>query len=277
MNEIDYLAVGAITYDLIPTGRKVGGTVSFASKTAKALGYNAAVLTSAAPDFPFDEALAKIPVRNVPADATATFSNIYAPLGRKQIVHAVCQPIRTTDVPAAWQNAAILHLAPLVDEVDAQIVQLFPNSLIGITPQGYLRNWGDDGVVYPAEWERAEEILSIVDAAILSEEDIPNIETAHQFAEWVSLLALTQGGQGCTIFWNGERRSFPAIDSQANELTGAGDIFAAAFLAQLRRSGGDAWGAAEFANKIAGQSISAETVDDKVVRIERFLAGEQVA
>jgi len=43
---IDYLAIGHLVKDLTPAGPVIGGTVSFASLTARALGYRPGIFTA---------------------------------------------------------------------------------------------------------------------------------------------------------------------------------------------------------------------------------------
>ncbi len=84
MTHIDYLAIGHITRDLTPEGDKLGGTVSFSSRLAQALGCKTAVLTSSSLDFEWQHELPGIEIVSIPAAETTTFENIYTPNGRIQ-------------------------------------------------------------------------------------------------------------------------------------------------------------------------------------------------
>ncbi len=85
-------------------------------------------------------------------------------------------------------------------------------------------------------------------------------------------MVVTQADQGCTVYWQREERHFPAPVVEAVAVTGAGDIFAAAFLLQLSRSGGDAWSAAQVANQVAALSVTASTLDEKMMLVADFAA-----
>ena len=76
-----------------------------------------------------------------------------------------------------------------------------------------------------------------------------------KYREWSRLLVLTKGSDGCTIFFGDEIRQFPAYPVPVVDTTGAGDIFAAAFLVRLFQTGGSPSEAARFANKAAALSI----------------------
>jgi sugar/nucleoside kinase (ribokinase family) len=269
---IDYLVIGHITADLTPTGTLVGGTVAYSGRTAQVLGCETAVLSSAAADYDWQQALPGIEVQAIPAEHTSTFENIYTANGRRQIIHSVAAPITKADVPAAWQRASIVHLGPLTNEVEPDMIELFSNSLVGLTPQGWLRRWNDDGVVYARAWEAAERILPQVAAVILSYEDLLDDAMLDQYRQWSRLLIMTQGIKGCTVFLGDEVRQIPAPPVAQVEPTGAGDIFAAAFLYRLFQTDGNPWEAARFANKIAAHSVTQVGLEAKLEAIRQVIA-----
>ncbi|MCP4424995.1 MAG: ribokinase [Chloroflexi bacterium] len=270
MERLDYLVIGHVTCDLTPAGKQVGGTVSFSGRTARALGCRTAVLTSAAPDFELGQAMADMAVQCKPAAATSTFENIYTPEGRIQMLHAVAEPLTEVDVPPDWRRVPIVHLAPLTNEVDPALVDAFSASLIGVTPQGWMRQWDENGRVYAKEWPAAEQVLPFVAAVILSEEDLPHPAMLDQFVRWSRLLVLTQGERGCIVYFNGETRQIAAPQVEEVEQTGAGDVFAAAFLVRLYQTGGNPWEAARFANEFAAQSVTRMGLEAKMEQVGKF-------
>ena len=86
------------------------------------------------------------------------------------------------------------------------------------------------------------------------------------------LLVMTQGQDGCTIFLGEETRQFPSVPGSAVDTTGAGDVFAAAFLVRLFQTGGNPSEAAQFANKVASLSITTSGLKAKMVAISSQLA-----
>lgn len=269
---IDYLAIGHICDDITPDGTVTGGTVAYAGRTAQVLGCQTAVFTSSIPGYDYERALPGIHVHSVSAPATTTFENIYTPTGRQQTIHAVAHTLTAGQLPPEWRRAAIVHLAPVASEVDPALIQLFSNSLVGMTPQGWLRRWDNNGHVYARDWPAAPHVLPLAAAVILSEEDLLNEHMLDQYRQWARLLVLTQGEAGCTVFCGGEVRQFPAPSVEAVEATGAGDIFAAAFLIRLRQTAGNHGEAARFANEIASQSVTQAGLDAKITRIRHYLA-----
>ncbi len=264
MSHFDYLAIGHITRDLSPQGYVAGGTVTYAGQTARALGCRTAILTSSDPHSEVLSALQGLEVEVVPSAETTTFENIYGPAGRRQVLHQRAHLLRADHLPAGWERASIVHLAPVAAEVDPDLIDIFSNSLVGVTPQGWMRTWDDEGRVTARAWAEAEAIFPRAAAVILSEEDLPDEALLQQFRQWAPLLVLTRGAGGCTVFVAGKRRDIPAPDVVEVNPTGAGDIFAAAFLVRLYQTKGNPWEAARFATQIAAHSVTQADLMSKV-------------
>ena len=64
---VDYLAIGHVAVDITPAGVQLGGTVSFAALTARALGMRVGIVTSSGKDAPL-QALDGIQIVNVSAE-----------------------------------------------------------------------------------------------------------------------------------------------------------------------------------------------------------------
>lgn len=275
--QFDYLVIGHIARDLTPTGYEIGGTVAYAGITAHALGHVAAIVTSAGPDVDARQSLPDIAVHNVPARQSTTFENIYTPQGRVQKIHGVAGRIGLAAVPLTWQQTPIVHLGPVAAEVDPELLRCFPHSLVGLTPQGWLRGWDNAGNIYPRAWEDAAAMLPLADVVTLSEEDLLQPAMLEQYRRWARLLVLTRGERGCTVFWAGEARDFPAPTVAVGSLTGAGDIFAAAFHLQLwqaRRADPAAapWDAARYAVQVASYAVTQPDLTAKARLIAHLAA-----
>lgn len=252
--ELDYLAIGHVTCDLVDGGFTIGGTVSYAACTARALGCRVGVVTSANPELDLSRLLNGIEVARIPAAATTTFENIYTAAGRRQVVHSVAETLVPSMVPANWRTT-LVHLGPVVRECDPALVNAFDDAFAGITPQGWMRRRDRAGHVSRRPWKEAEALLARADAVVLSKEDVEGDEAlVARYAAQTRLLVVTQGAGGCTVYTAGQSRHSPAPSVNEVDPTGAGDIFAAAFFVWLQRSG-DPWAAARFANCVAAQSV----------------------
>ena len=75
LQPVDYLVIGHVAVDITPTGVQLGGTVSFAALTARALGMRVGIVTSSGEDAPL-QALDGIAIVNVPSEHSTTFENI---------------------------------------------------------------------------------------------------------------------------------------------------------------------------------------------------------
>jgi len=255
MNCPDYLIIGHITKDLLNGGFTVGGTVTYSGLTARNLGRRVGVVTSASPDLDLKEALPGIEVVSVPSSVTTAFQNIYHNGTRQQFIKAVAERITAEAIPPQWYHSPIVQLGPLAQELDEEVVHLFKGSLIGVTPQGWMRQWDDEGWVSLVVWAAPERVLPFAKVLVLSEEDVGgDMALIQEYVELTETVVVTAGWKGSTVYHRGQRRYFPAREVIEVDPTGAGDVYAAAYLVRLEESG-DPWEAAHFANCVASFSV----------------------
>ena len=251
----DYLVIGTVCQDLTDDGLIIGGTVAYSGLTARNLGRRTAAITSFADDFAFAQLLPDIQVVRQLSTSTTTYQNVYVDGHRQQYVRAVASKIENLLVPEAWKQTRIVHLGPLVQEVRMDIIDLFPHSLIGVTPQGWMRQWDETGLVRSIAWMPPKHELHRVRALILSEEDVGgDLKQVDEYARLVEIVVLTSGWKGSSVYWRGRVTYIPARDVQEVDPTGAGDIYAAAFLIRLDETD-DPLEAAHFANWVASCSV----------------------
>jgi sugar/nucleoside kinase (ribokinase family) len=257
----DYLVVGHITRDLYNGGYKIGGTATFSALTARNLGHTVGIVTSSGPDLDLSRLPAGISIAAHPSQASTTFENLYDGGNRHQFLWSQACLLTQADVPQDWQASPIVHLGPIAQEVDQAIAASFPGALLGLTPQGWMRTWDERGVVSPQAWTPSDALLARADAVILSHEDVGgDLERVRAYAARTRTLVLTTGWKGSTVYHMGQTRSFPAPRVQEVDPTGAGDIFAAAFLTALYQTG-NPWRSARFANCVAAHSVERSGLD----------------
>ena len=257
MNQpIEYLVLGSLTVDRLPDGSSVlGGTAAYAGSMAHALGQRAGIVAAVAPDADL-AALAGIPLAVQPAAVSTVFENRYTTAGRVQYLHHRTDDLRFEFVPVAWRAPQIVHLGPLAHDIDAGLLARFPNALRGITAQGWLRRWDAGGRVTRCAWPAAEAVLPAADVVVLSIEDVQGDWAAVEpWAKLTRILVVTEAERGATVFAAGTRRQFGAPRVAVVDPTGAGDMFAAAFLIFYQRTR-DPWSAARFAIELASVSIT---------------------
>jgi sugar/nucleoside kinase (ribokinase family) len=261
MGAPDFLVIGHLAKDKAAEGWRLGGSAAYASLTASRLGLRTAVLTSAASDLDASLLLPGIDVRSLPASETTVFENVYGRERRVQYVWARARTIAASDVPQEFLGARVVLLGPLVGEVEEEVARCFPRSLLAITPQGWLRTVRPDGRVEqtpPRRW-RPRLLLKHSQALFVSDEDLPPAEAGEALARWaaqVPLVAFTRGARGARLWSEGRWREVPALPAEELDPTGAGDVFAAAFLSRYVETN-DAWQAALFAAAAASVVVEA--------------------
>jgi hypothetical protein len=254
--KLDYLVIGTITRDIVGDHFVYGGTVTYSALCAQNLGYKTGILTAGESDLKLPDDLQGIPFLVKESPVTTTYENIETEHGRVQRLHDIALPITKKDIPTFSYPPSIVHLGPLADDLDLSVLDVFPDSFIGLTPQGWMRQRDANHVVQYKEWENAESYLINADAVVLSIEDVRgNRQLIEDYASKTKILALTEGYNGASVYWHGDTRNFSAPKVPVIDPTGAGDIFAAAFFTSLFQSK-DPWEAAKKAVAIASASVS---------------------
>ena len=252
----DFLAIGPVTRDLTPNGYSVGGAVTFGALTALRMGLRPAIVTSAGPNSDIDAIGPEIPVHVVHSAESTTFRNIYERRTRKQVLESVAAPITPPDVPQRWRSAPMVLLGPLAGEVSYELARYFPKSLVVASIQGWLRQWDDQGRVTPKAWE-AREVMPHVDAAVVSIEDVEDCRLIDLWAETTPVLIVTMGSDGARLHSGGRWHQIPPFAVREVDPTGAGDVFAAAYLVGMHETGDDLQ-SARFASCAASFCVEAD-------------------
>ncbi len=254
---IDFLVVGHVVQDVVPDGYTVGGTTTYSSITARNLGRRPGIVTRLAPDFVWPMSLHDVAAHRIPSAKTTTFHNTYHDGHRVQYLLSIADSLQPEDIPLAWRKTPIVHLGPLNRELDPRFATLFPDSLVGVTPQGWLRQWDEAGRVRMRPWQEASQILPHVDVLVLSEEDLNgNAALMDEYVRLTRIAVMTQGARGCVVFTQGTARQVPGFPVAEVDPTGAGDVFAAAYLIRLQETQ-DPYESARFANATASFCVQA--------------------
>ncbi len=267
-----FLVIGHIVQDLAPDERaaapdwRLGGTTSYAALLATRLGLDTAVLTAAAADLTLEKALPGAEIVRVPSPQSTHFRNLYTAEGRVQQIPQRAATIKPDSLPDNWRRAEIVLLGPVAGEVDDAFAACFPQALLGVCAQGWLREIGPDNCVRPLppqRW-RAENVLRPAHVLFVADEDFPPSSAEAVLTGWsrqVEVLAYTRAERGAEICHRGTWRHIDAFPTEAVDPTGAGDVFAAAFLARYRETG-DPWEAARFAACAASFVVEADGLDN---------------
>lgn len=272
-----FVATGHVTLDHLDGDIRPGGAALYAGLTAHRLGCSVGVLTSFGPDFPADIFPPDVHLETVPSPQTTAFRRMVSQQGRTLTLLSRADDLEVGHLPAEWRQADLALLCPVANEVDPYLSMEFPEGAVGAAAQGWLRERGARGEITPARWEDASLVLPHLQALIVSQDDVGPFE--GEVMEWfqhVPLGVVTLGSRGAHLFVNGERYTIQADPADEADGTGAGDVFAAAFLIEYQRVG-DAFEAAHFAAcaaslRVEGQGIGA--IPSRTA-VERRLAAYQ--
>lgn len=248
MRPLQLLCIGHCCHDKLDGRYILGGTASYVALAARQLGLQPGILTSVGSDFEFTEVFEKqgIPVHYKSAEKTTVFENVYQNGQRIQYLHERAATLEPADVPAPWLSAPLVMFSPIAWEVDFALLRAFPDALKAATIQGWLRERDATNriKVRRMDWSK----LAGLNIVIFSNDDIAGFESAiPEIAGVVDILVMTLGAQGAVLFQNGQEKHFPAVPVKEVDATGAGDVFAASFVAHYAETR-DAASAAVFAN-----------------------------
>ena len=269
-----FLAIGHVTRDQRPGGDVLGGSAAYAALTARKLGWEAGVLTAAGPDFEPERELPGIAVFSRVSAATTRFVNTYdEDGGRHQVVTSRADDIDLSILPDDWRQADALLLCPVARELDGVAPPALDAGAVGAVAQGWLREIGEDGDVSTREWAGAGRELLGVHVVFLSEQDLPDADAgARALLGHVPMVALTRGWRGLTLLTREGEHEIPSLPRAERDPTGAGDVFAAAFLVRYHESGDppDAAGFAACAASCAVEGVGASSLGDREEVLRRL-------
>lgn len=233
MQTPQFVVIGHAVKDLANSGWRLGGTVTYAAVQAQRLGVSSAVVTRTGPDIPLADLLPGMDLTSHPNEHSTCFQNIYRDGRRRQHLPSRAGPLTVDDIPERARQAPVVLLGPVAGELPPGIGTLFPRSLVGVSAQGWLREVAADGLVVPRVWN-GPPFWEGCRVLFVSDEDIGG--TDGQVARWVRevpIVALTMARRGARIHMEGRWRHIAAFPEQEVDPTGAGDVFAAAFLVRL--------------------------------------------
>ncbi|MCY3957255.1 MAG: hypothetical protein OXG65_03075 [Chloroflexi bacterium] len=236
-----YLLLGNVTTDLTPDGSTFGGTAYYSGRAAAALGYRVVVATR----LPSGDArrlageAPEIEWRTGRADAAATFSNIYEPEGRVQLVHARAPRLRAAEVEGLAREAEIVHLGPILRETGPAVVKAVAGrDFVALTGQGLLRRVDEHGHVRVDLPRSAARAFGAADVSVLSTEDLAgDVVTARALLARSQVGVLTDGAGTIEAHEGGRWLRFPVVERPMRNPTGTGDVFAVVLFSAYRATG----------------------------------------
>jgi 1D-myo-inositol 3-kinase len=264
---VDFLAIGHVARDEFegePTWR-LGGTALYAAATAARLGVSTALVTRVGPvERPaLEERCTRLGValHALPSSATTTFGFRYLDGRRLMRLKSRARGISPSDLPAEWLSSRAVVLGSVAHELDRSLYGTTSSDATVLVAQGYLREWSADGAIRPREWEDADEIVPLVTAVVLSEDDVAGDLRAPRRWSQNGRVYVTLAERGVLVLDRGSETTIAGYPAErVVDQTGAGDAFAAGLAIALAdgRSPDDC---ARYANAVASFAVEGVGMD----------------
>jgi ribokinase len=272
--DFDVIVVGhvAIDVNVLPWGvieNALGGAPTYAGLALVALRKNVGVVSKVGADFldKFPPLYSKLGLDTegilVAGEYTTTFENTYDEAGnREQVCKHVAARISPDDIPRAYQDARSFYVSPIADEVTAGVLKSVKRkgNIVMLDPQGLFRKIGEGGKVEIYPREDLEDFLRYVDIVKIGRDEAralkdgvrKMLENLREMGPEIAIL--TRGERACAMLSDEGFIEVESLKVDAKDLTGAGDVFGAAFLARYLDTR-DAGESAKFASAAAGLKI----------------------
>ena len=134
-------------------------------------------------------------------------------------------------IPEEWLATKIIHLGAVAKEINPETCVNFPDAAVCISLQGWLREWDENGTIQPSPFPVIKNPFPENTSAFLSIEDLGFDQSSLDYlCSLFPLLVLTKGKDGVEFYWKDKLKSISVNPREEVDPTGAGDIFAAAFM-----------------------------------------------
>lgn len=227
-----FVAIGHVTHDRLDAGIVPGGSALYAALAAAEMGARARLVTSAGPDFVGEALLAAagVELERDLAEHTTTFVNRYESGRRSQRVLAVAGPLVK---PA--READVVLVCPVIGEVAPSALVAPPGAVLGAGLQGWLRAVDEATGAVVRRVPDDVSWLGACHALFMSEEDLGADAPAllERLLGLAEIVVVTEGAHGARMYVDRRPHRIAPYPTHEIDPTGAGDVFAAAFLLAL--------------------------------------------
>ncbi len=272
--KLDSVIVGHATVDInvLPHGvieNILGGAPTYTGFAITSLGKEAGIVSKIGSDFPeqFPPLFSKFGLNTegilTTSGKTTKFENTYEDDGsRKQVCRESADKIEPGDLPQAYMNADSFYVSPVMDEVPSETLAKITeeSDLAMLDPQGLFRELHESGEVEMKVPDDLEKYLGMVDIVKLGKDeyevfDRPEDEVLKELSDMgPEICIITLGEKGCKMLVDGDLTHIESLNVDVQDLTGAGDVFGAAFLSRYMDTGSPIK-SARFGNAAAGLKI----------------------
>jgi sugar/nucleoside kinase (ribokinase family) len=217
------------------------------------------MVTRFGPDVTKRDLPRQVAVAGRPSMSSTSFRNVYDAGRRRQRVPTQADAIAPDDIPRDWRAAPITLIGPVCGEAPPDLDACLSSPLIGVSAQGWLRALDRDRRVRRRAWNGAP-FWSRAHVLFVSREDLGR--RRDQIDRWINdvpIVVVTRDRGGARVHERGAWREIDAFPAREIDPTGAGDVFATAFLVQYRTTR-DTKHATRFAAAAASCAVEGEGV-----------------
>jgi len=280
----DLVIIGAASRDIDtadPRGWRLGGGVTYASRTAAGLGLSVAAVIGldeeASSAHELDELGALgVALRPVPLAAGPVFENRETERGREQMVHSASEQMDPTALPARWRRARGFLLDPVAGELPETWADVLPaDGLVALDLQGLVRELRPGELVRPRPLASGPLVLR-ADMTTISEEDARGggLVLADLVARDGQELVVKHGERGGLHVRRHhgriKLRTIPIVPDRVRvDRTGAGDAFICGWMVgRLLCPEADPWDmrALHLASLLAALTVERTPIDRRAIR-----------
>lgn len=254
MRAFDIVTVGHFSIDHVRSPRAnafkraLGGSPAYVSFSARKLGARVGVVSKVGADFPetYVNMLKRggidlFGLKRVKDSVTTSFALEYSNEKRRLLLKSRAPPIHLEDISLEFR-AATIHIAPIAGEISSEVVDALraKADVLSLDPQGLLRQFDAKGETSLKKW-KANGILERVDVYKSSLREVravagkSNLKVAmKRLGDFgIKVVIVTLGRKGTALFFDKTFHRIPAFPlRKLIDPTGAGDVFAGAFLAE---------------------------------------------
>jgi len=250
----DLVTVGHFAIDLISSPEittpelTLGGPPTYVSVTAKKLDAKVSVISKVGEDFPSRHiawlnanGVDLSGLKRIKGATTTRFILKYANWRRQLQLKSRAPPILPEDIPNSLR-AKVIHVAPVANEISRNVVDKMRTltNTLSLDPQGFVREFDANGNIHLKRWYD-KQVLEQINIYKSSKSEIKMatgladlqlaMEKIHDYG--AKIVIVTMGMEGSKLLFDGKLYHVPACKPRiVRDLTGAGDAFVGAFLAE---------------------------------------------
>jgi len=255
---VGHLAVDRILSPKIPIPEPtLGGPPTYVSLAARKLDAKVSVISKVGVDFPGEYVMwlkAKgvdlSGLKKVRDASTTKFLLRYGKEGRQLQLKSRAPPISPEDVPGSLRAKAV-HAAPIANELSQSVIDKLRalTDTLSLDPQGFVRRFDEQGNVKLGRWKETGILrqIDVYKSSFIEIKAATGLADLHLAVQKIHsygprIVVVTRGMEGSKLFFDGELYEIPACKPRVvKDLTGAGDAFIGAFLAEHVQGKDPAW------------------------------------